>query len=376
MPFRSILTLGLITICFSFCLAQQASSHRGLPVIQSHDKQVDYRVGTDWVYGQWGVAPQIENDTLIITCYRPEEAFLFKTDIDSIAFKLRPGSVEQFYVQVGKDQFAHTIITAQAFSTEAITHLETDYNDQLAIRYQEQHCDYLEKLKKKYPLDELLAGAETDQERVLRVLNWTHHQWQHDGNNAPKKNDALSILDEVQEGARFPCFAYAIVLRDQLTTLGYKARTIYLKTADAATRKGSPGHVATEVYLNDQNKWVFVDGQFNIMPSLDGKPLNAVELQQAISNDYKAFQLETSSPEPIVSKRNYVDFVYDYLFYLDTSLDNRYDRDERFLVEGKRSMMLVPMGAEDLTHIDFWDMAVDYCVYTKSVQDFYANPTK
>lgn len=376
MQFRSILTMGLMVICYSFCLGQQTHSHQGLPVIQSQNKQVDYRVGTDWVYGQWGVAPHIENDTLIVTCYRPEEAFLFKTDVDSIAFTLRPGSVEKFYVQVSKNQFAHTIITAQAFSAQAITHQEVDRNDQLAIRYQEQHCEYLRQLKSKYPLDELLAGAKTDQEKVLRVLNWTHHQWQHDGNNAPKKNDALSILDEVQEGARFPCFAYAIVLRDQLTALGYKARTVYLKTADAATRKGSPGHVATEVFLKDINKWVFVDGQFNVMPSLHGKPLNAVELQQAISNAYNAFQLETSSSEPIVSKRNYVDFVYDYLFYLDTSLDNRYESDERYIVDGKRSMMLVPLGAEDLTHINFWDMAVDYCVYTKSVQDFYADPTK
>lgn len=60
-------------------------------------------------------------------------------------------------------------------------------------------------------------------QRILSILNWTHHQWKHDGNRSPKKNDAISILNEVKEGARFPCFAYAIVLRDQLTAHGFKA---------------------------------------------------------------------------------------------------------------------------------------------------------
>jgi hypothetical protein len=39
-------------------------------------------------------------------------------------------------------------------------------------------------------------------------------------------------------------------------------------------------------------------------------------------------------------------------------------------------MMLVPLGAEELTRINFWNMEVDYCVYKHSVADFYAAPAK
>ncbi|MEL6135728.1 MAG: transglutaminase domain-containing protein, partial [Bacteroidota bacterium] len=198
-------------------------------------------------------------------------------------------------------------------------------------------------------------------------------RWKHNGNNSPSKNDAITILNEAKEGQRFPCFAYAIVLRDQLNALGYRARTVYLKTQDAASRKSSPGHVATEVYLKDLQKWVFVDGQFNVMPFLNGKSLNAVELQDAISHHYGEFELRSASSQTTTKKR-YVTFVYDYLYYFDTLFDNRYEKDEWYLVDGKSSLMLVPSEAQNLTHINFWDTDVNYCVYTHSIEDFYAKP--
>jgi len=210
---------------------------------------------------------------------------------------------------------------------------------------------------------------------VLSILNWTNSRWKHSGNHSPKKNDGISILDEAKSGGRFPCFAYAIVLRDQLNALGYKARTVYLKTQDATTRKSSPGHVATEVFLNDLKKWVFLDGQFNAMPTLDGIPLNAVEFQHAINHNYKQFKLESYGSE-VVSKRYYVNFVYDYLYYFDTSLDTRYNVTERMKIDGKSSLMLVPKGSKKLDFINFWNMKVDYCVYTNSLMDFYESPNK
>jgi len=87
-----------------------------------------------------------------------------------------------------------------------------------------------------------------------------------------KTNDAISILKEAEEGRQFPCFAFAIVLRDQLNAMGFNARTVYLKSKNARRSKYPPGHVATEVYLNDLKKWVFIDGQFNVLPILDEIP--------------------------------------------------------------------------------------------------------
>ncbi len=366
--------LGISILLTAACSTNKALVHEGLPLIKSINKQVDYQIGDHWVRGGWSVVPEIPNDTLVVTCFSSRENFTFKTDVDSIAFTIKAGSIKRFYVLVGEDQYAHTVIVGKAFEAPLLSHTTEGENTAWKIKYQDEPSAYIEELRNKYSLSELISGWKSDQEKVLAVLNWTNQQWEHDGNQSPKKNDAISILDEVSEGGRFPCFAYAIVLRDQLTTLGFKARTIYLKTADAATTNRPPGHVATEVYLQDIGKWAFIDGQFNVMPTLKGVPLNAVEFQAAISRQITDFKLETLSKESPTTKREYVDFVFDYLYYFDTTLDNRYDSKERFAIEGKRSLMLVPTGAKALTRINFWDMEVDYCLYTHSLQDFYAKP--
>lgn len=273
---------------------------------------------------------------------------------------------------MGVSEYAHTIIQGIPFQTNSLAFDSSRISD-LQVKYQVEESAYLTKLKKGYPLS-FLKDDMSDMDVVLAVLNWTHTRWKHNGMNSPSKNDAITILKEAEEGQRFPCFAYAIVLRDQLNALGYHARTVYLKTEDAAHRKSSPGHVATEVYLNDLNKWIFLDGQFNVMPTLDGVPLNAVEFQDAINNNFDEFELTTLSEEEI-SKKRYINFIYDYLFYLDTSLDNRYGAETTYTLDGKESMMLVPLEAEPLTHVGYWDLKVeDYCIYTNSVADFYASP--
>ena len=364
------LFLALLLYCGTG-YGQEKMLYQGYPVINAKSDYTDYRVGGDWYRGYWSIAPEVAHDTLFITCYEPSERFMFKTDMDSIQFDLSAGTVENFYIKMDEGSYAHTIVIGSSFKPNHIRYDEMGTSD-YEIKYQVENNDYLEELLSTYPLD-FIRDDMSDTDIVLAVLNWTHNRWDHNGNNAPSKNDAITILNEASEGQQFPCFAYAIVLRDQLTALGYNARTVYLKTEDAAHRYGSPGHVATEVFLDDLQQWVFVDGQFNVLPMLHGHPLNAVQFQHAISNNYDEFELASLSDD-ITSKKNYVSFVYDYLFYLDTTLDNRYEPQERFTIENKRSMMLVPVGADELTHIDFWDMDVDYCVYTHSLRDFYAKP--
>ncbi len=278
----------LLILFISSCTAKTKLINNGLPAIRATKKYVDYKIGDDWVYGRWRIGPEIENDTLPIVCYRPKEAFKFRTDVDSIEFEITPETNKSFYVILNDSLYAHTIVHGVPFRPNRISYDSVNRSD-INIIYQSGQSEYLSTLVKEYPPDFITNGM-SDKEAVLAALNWTNNRWQHDGNNSPKKNDAISILKEAKEGSRFPCFAYAIVLRDQLNAIGYKARTVYLKTHDAEFRKNPPGHVATEVFLNDLNKWVFIDGQFNVMPTLNGTPLNAVEFQNAISNHYEDFK--------------------------------------------------------------------------------------
>ena len=227
---------------------------------------------------------------------------------------------------------------------------------------------YLIELRRHYPLDSLLEGAQSDQERVRRILNWTHQRWSHNGRQDPQGRDAISILKEAEAGGQFPCFAYAIVLRDQLLAHGMPARTLYLKTEDAARANYPPGHVATEVYLPDRKEWIFVDPQFNAMPTWNGQAMNAVKFRQLITEQNDLLDFESLSD--LVTPGQYFGFVYPYLFYLDTALDNRYNQPDTPAGQ-KTNVMLVPLNEPPLKHIRFWDMDIDYCEYTHSIVDFY-----
>jgi hypothetical protein len=369
MKYIQIILIALFAL--SSCSSSKQLTYNGSPVINAKSDWSEYRIGDDWYRGQWSIAPEVEHDTLTVLCYGAKESFEFKTDMDSIEFEVVANTSKSFYVRFDEDSYAHTIIQGIAFQPDQISFTDSR-NAATVIKYQTETSEYLEKLRKEFPLS-FIDKEMNDTEAVLAVLNWTSSRWEHNGNNSPSKNDAITILKEAETGQQFPCFAYAIVLKDQLNALGYKARTVYLKTRDAENRTSSPGHVATEVYLDDLQKWAFVDGQFNVMPTLNGIPLNAVELQDAIGNHFEAFELRSLSAKK-TTKSNYVSFVYDYLYYLDTSLDNRYESEERYLIDDKKSIMLVPKGAKYLSRVDFWDMEVDYCIYTNSTKDFYAKP--
>jgi len=356
----------LLTCTFFSYTASAQKSFNNKPLLMATSERADIAIGSDWYENRWRISPQIERDSMKLSLYGKNESFAFRTDKDSLRFTIRPGETKSFYVKLGDAAPANTFISAVPYQWDKISYDNAKRNTNLKLSFENRDHLYFDSLRKTYPIADLIAGEKSDTEKVLAILNWTHHQWKHDGGNSPKGSDGISILNEAKAGGRFPCFAYAIVLRDQLTAYGFPSRVLYLKTKDAENRKGSPGHVATEVYLKDLKKWIFIDGQFNIMPMLNGKPLNAVEFQQALSSNYEKVVMKSLDK---VSKRSYTEFVYDYLYYLDTALDNRFSAGKR--PDGKRSLMLMPLGAPELKKIAFWNSTVDYCIYTNSMKDFY-----
>ncbi|WP_299676912.1 hypothetical protein [uncultured Tenacibaculum sp.] len=368
------LLFGLMVVTVISC-ANESKTYKGLPVLKANSKTVDVQFNNNWYKGAWGITTNKQKDTLRISCLNASEPVVFASEIDSISFSVEGNKNYEFYAQYKDSSYAHMLIIGEAYPKETITFNTSDVNNSLQIKYSEsEDVPYLKDLEEKYPIHDVIANKTSDLDKILSVLNWTNSRWKHNGNVSPSKPDAITILNEAKEGKNFPCFAYAVVLKSQLENAGFKSRTIYLKTKDVETRKGSPGHVATEVYSPELNKWIFIDGQFNIMPVLNGNPLNAVELQDAITNNYEALIMKSLAE---VSKREYVEFVYDYLYHFDVSLDQRYLENttlKAHKVSGKSNLMLVPTGSKNPTKIDFWKMTLDDYLYTNSLQDFYAKP--
>ena len=233
---------------------------------------------------------------------------------------------------------------------------------------QNNNNEYLNLLRSKYPIDSLIKDSKTDTERVKSILYWVNKQWRHNGRNEPRKKDAISILEEVKEGKNFRCVEYAIVCSACLNAIGLKARTLGLMTKNVETKKSGAGHVVTEVFLNDLNKWVFIDPQRDAMPVLNGIPLNAVEFQQAIANNFEELEIQSSK----ISKKRYIDWIFPYLYYFNIKFDNRLSV-ERNTLDGKPILMLVPVGASNPTVFQNKDK-INYAVYTNSLNDFYEPP--
>ena len=215
---------------------------------------------------------------------------------------------------------------------------------------------YLCKLKKYLP--EEIVADKTDIEKVLSVTNYVTGLWKHNGWNKPKKNDPISILEEVELGKDFRCVEYAIVISGFLNSLGIPTRTVGLKTKDVETRAIGAGHMVAESYIKNEGKWIMVDPQWNVVPMKDGEPLSIIEFQQAL------FHKETG----INVSEKYQMWIKAYLFYLDTSIDLRYENRKDI-----RKLMLVPLDAKNPTVFQI-KYPLENMIYTHSLVDFYREP--
>lgn len=231
------------------------------------------------------------------------------------------------------------------------------------------NAPYLEKLRQKFGLDAIVIDYHTDLEKILAITNWVHHLWEHNGDNAPEKSDPISVLTEVIEDKKqFRCVEYSNVTAGCLNALGIPARTLSLRTADVETRAYGAGHVVIEAYLAELNTWIMVDTQANVIPVLDGKPLNAVELQEALAQ--KPSGLTIMSHAPGATFDEYVSFIKPYLYYFQTALEQSYNDDSHQIA---KSVMLVPIGAKNPTIFQITSPIVNV-EYTHSVACFYQKP--
>jgi hypothetical protein len=204
---------------------------------------------------------------------------------------------------------------------------------------------YLRQLRTDNKLLDLVKDAQSTTDKILAVTNWVSKLWSHNGNNQPEKRDPIFIIEQAKTGKQFRCVEYSIVVTGCLNAIGIHSRVLGLKRADVEKAQSGAGHVVSEAYIPELNKWVMIDGQWNAIPFIESVPLNAVELQQAISSKNSKLRFWSSSGE--INKKAYRKWIIPYLFYFDFGFDQRYMPIEKtHRVENKDRLMLVPLGAK------------------------------
>lgn len=234
---------------------------------------------------------------------------------------------------------------------------------------------YLKKLRADYGLDSMVSNYTFELDKIKAILAWSHQRWTHNGFNTPTVSDPLTILREAKDGKSFRCVEYGIVASAALSSIGIPSRVLSLKTADVKRVKYGAGHVAAEAYSKEYKKWIFIDAQFNAIPVLNNVPLNSVELQHAITQNRDALKIINNDGELAKEdQEEFINWIGKFLYFMDINFNNRHEfSGNQQLVNGKKSLMLVPVKAKNPTVFQR-KYPIDYCLYTNNLNDFYQTP--
>jgi hypothetical protein len=121
--------------------------------------------------------------------------------------------------------------------------------------------------------------AGTAWETAISLLGWVSRRWRH-ANAHMDVDDAVSCLERVAAGERFACVEYGLVLSQALNAVGIPSRRLSLRQRQKHVGLGR-GHVVSEAWIDDWNRWVVLDGQNGwFWTGADGIPLGMLELQK------------------------------------------------------------------------------------------------
>ena len=140
-----------------------------------------------------------------------------------------------------------------------------------ALKEDDFHHPRLELLRAREKLDELIAGAPTQFEKIVMLRRWVRKQWDYSGSFYYPPWDAVEILDLARyHGNRGFCAQYAVVFLQACQALGIHARYVDLA-----------GHFVVSVWSDDYNRWVVMDPTNDVHYESDGIPVGGRALYRA-----------------------------------------------------------------------------------------------
>lgn len=146
----------------------------------------------------------------------------------------------------------------------------------------------LDWLRQTEGLDEVVAGARTEFEMITRLAAWTAEQWMYGGYGGSGKN-GTEILARIHQGLGQGrvCGSYNLVFADALLSFGIQPRFLNIGTDEfvhpQTKKKQRYWHAVGDVWSNDYQKWVYMDGNFACyFEDGHGIPQSIFDLQQAL----------------------------------------------------------------------------------------------
>jgi hypothetical protein len=143
----------------------------------------------------------------------------------------------------------------------------------------------LKELREKFALDEVTKNASTEFELIAALARWSSGLWSngHLSQIYPDWN-ALKILtahDDGQPVGGF-CQQYNLVFLQACESYGLVGRAVSLGQGESPETISRGGHEVVEIWSNEFNKWVYVDGNcaWYLIDEASGTPLSLWELRE------------------------------------------------------------------------------------------------
>jgi hypothetical protein len=152
----------------------------------------------------------------------------------------------------------------------------------------------LQRLRKQYRLDEVIAPGGTELEKLALLRDWVHSQWlgwQSDKYPYCPPWDPLEILEVTKGNWGFGmCTHYGATFAGCACALGWVARVVVVDH-----------HCLAEVWSEELQKWILQDAgpsrEYDAAYEIDGLPLNALELHQALRQGERGKLMANKLPQ-------------------------------------------------------------------------------
>jgi hypothetical protein len=200
---------------------------------------------------------------------------------------LRSMAVQTKVRRQGIPAWASTL-KAVAFHNEQIrsTSIPFEYEDPLHPR--------LVALRRKYRLDDVVSGAASETEQLVKLRDWVSRQWKY---QPPTVHYPAWDADEILRRKYGFCVQYAVVLMQSAISLGHQARFFFGHNPGGSYEVG---HEVCEIWSNEHRKWIFMDGNASLH-YIDPKtkaPMSTLELRDLLVKTYYQDRPATPANRP------------------------------------------------------------------------------
>jgi len=155
-------------------------------------------------------------------------------------------------------------------------------SNEIFMACEDLHSPRCQEWRKRYKLDEALAGKTDEWERILALRHWVKTHMQIENKHpTPVRGEEFAIMDSALAGGKFHCGQFCVVLNATLNSCGYLTRRVYCGPGTAD--KGA--HATDETWVNRLSKWVMVDAKYDQHFEKDGVPLSALEIRDEVLKD-------------------------------------------------------------------------------------------